>query len=141
MKSDETGARTRDPGDELPVPCAACRAALSSPGRETVSFLLLDQFTVPVVGCDDHLERFRAVCGFTTDGSAQLLAHPPAGGVPCPGCRLSGHGTARSLIPIEGGATVVLGCPDHQSAIAQRYRLGRRTREQLRGDIGPSGSV
>lgn len=120
---------------EPPVPCNACRTALASPSRETVSFLLLDQFTVPVVGCADHLERFRAVCGLTTESSARLLSHVPAGGVPCPGCRLSAHGTPRSLIPVADGATVVLGCPEHQSAIAGRYQTGHRTRERLRDDL------
>lgn len=120
---------------EPPVPCVACRDAISSPSRATVSFLLLDQFTVPVVGCESHLERFRAVCGLTSEGTAQLLSHVPAGGVPCPGCRLSSHGTGRSLLPVGEGAAVVLGCPDHQTAIAGRYQAGREAEQQLFDDF------
>jgi len=139
MGSDELSPESVDA--EPPVPCGACRAALGSPSRKTVSFLLLDHLTVPVVGCEDHLEQFRAVCDLTTDGSAQLLSHVPAGGVPCPGCRLSTHGTRRALIPVAGGAAVVLGCPDHQSTIASRFETGQRTRRQLADDFDSFRSV
>ncbi|WP_277543054.1 hypothetical protein [Haloarcula laminariae] len=122
-------------GDEPPVPCADCRSALASPSREAVSFLLLDQFTVPVVGCRDHLEQFRAVCGLTTEGRARLLGHRPAGGITCPGCRHASHGTNHALLPVDGGAAVVLGCPDHQSTIVSRYQTGQRTRQQLFADV------
>jgi hypothetical protein len=121
--------------EEPPVPCGACRDAISSPSRDTVSFLLIDQFTVPVVGCETHLERFRAVCGLTSEEPAQLLSHVPAGGVPCPGCRLSSHGTARALLPVRDGAAVVLACPEHQSAIAGRYGAGREAEQRLFGDL------
>ena len=40
------------------IQCSMCKAALESPGRETVSFLLLDQFTIPLVGCPEHLQQF-----------------------------------------------------------------------------------
>jgi hypothetical protein len=128
-------------GDQPPVPCRECRAALASPSRDTVSFLLLDQFTLPVAGCEDHLEQFRAVCGLTTDGRAQLLGHQPAGGITCPSCRLSGHGTGRAMIPVDGGAAVLLGCPKHQSTIASRFQTGRETWEQLGADLDTGNSV
>jgi len=57
-----TAPPSAEPGDEPPVPCDACRSALASVSRDSVAFLLLDQFTLPVVGCRDHLERFRAIC-------------------------------------------------------------------------------
>jgi len=128
-------------GDEPPVPCADCRSALASVSRDTVSFLLLDQFTVPVVGCSAHLEQFRAVCGFTTDGRAELLAHQPAGGITCPACRRASHAAGHAMIPVEGGAAVLLGCPDHQSKIASRYQTGQRTRRQLSDDFDSFRSV
>ena len=126
-----------EPGDDdqLPVPCDDCRSALDSVSRDSVSFLLLDQFTVPVVGCTDHLEQFRAVCGFTTDGRAELLAHQPAGGITCPACRRGSQAAGHAMIPIAGGAAVLLGCPDHQSKIASRYQTGQRTRRQLADDF------
>ena len=133
-----------DPGDDStrpPVPCEDCRSALDSLARDSVSFLLLDQFRLPVLGCADHLERFRAVCGLTTDGRAQLLAHQPAGGITCPACRRSSHATGHAMIPIDGGAAVLLGCPDHQSTIASRYRTGQRTRQQLTDDFDSFRSV
>jgi len=140
MNPDE--AASPDPvGEEPPVPCGACRDALSEPSRASVSFLLLDQFTLPVVGCMDHLEQFRAVCGLTTEGRAKLLSHRPAGGVPCPRCRLSTHGTHRALIPVDGGAAVVLGCAEHQSTIAGRFQTGQRTRQQLADDFDSFSSV
>jgi len=132
---------TEMPDDEPPVPCADCRSALASASRDSVSFLLLDQFTLPIVGCSDHLERFRAVCGLTTEGRAQLLSHQPAGGITCPACRRSGHGTRNAMIPIDGGAAVLLGCPDHQSTIVSRFETGERTRRQLADDFDSFSSV
>lgn len=126
---------TETPDDGPPVPCGACRSALSSVSRESVSFLLLDQFTLPVVGCQDHLERFRAICGLTTSGRAELLSHQPAGGITCPACRHSSHNTRNAMIPIAGGAAVLLGCPEHQSTIASRFETGERTRRQLADDF------
>ncbi|MDS0261383.1 hypothetical protein NDI56_18435 [Haloarcula sp. S1CR25-12] len=128
-------ARPDATAEQPPVPCSDCRAALASPSRETVSFLLLDQFTLPVAGCEDHLEQFRAVCGLTTSGRARLLAHLPAGGITCPSCRLSSHGTRRAMIPVDGGAAVLLGCPEHQSTIASRFQAGRETQNRLCADF------
>jgi len=130
------------PGDdEPPVPCADCRSALASVTRDSVSFLLLDQYTVPVLGCTDHLEQFRAVCGLTTDGRAELLAHQPAGGITCPACRRTSPAGGHAMIPVEGGAVVLLGCPDHQSTIASRYQAGQETRQRLSADLDGFRSV
>ena len=127
------------PGDDgPPVPCGDCRSALAAVTRDSVAFLLLDQFTLPVLGCVDHLEQFRAVCGLTTDGRAELLTHRPAGGITCPACRHASHGGGHAMIPIEGGAAVLLGCPDHQSTIASRYQAGQEARQQLSADLDSS---
>ncbi|MDS0284566.1 hypothetical protein [Haloarcula onubensis] len=134
-------AAAPDEGDQPPLPCDDCRDALDTVSRDSVSFLLLDQFTLPVVGCADHLERFRAVCGLTTDGRAELLSHQPAGGITCPGCRRASHATGHAMIPIDGGAAVLLGCPDHESTIASRYQTGQRTRQRLTDDLDAFRSV
>lgn len=141
---DPESSPSADPGanrDQPPVPCDDCRSALASMSRDSVSFLLLDQFTLPVVGCADHLEQFRAVCGLTTDGRAQLLAHQPAGGITCPACRRSSQAAGHAMIPVDSGAAVLLGCPDHQSTIASRYQTGQRTRQQLTDDFDSFSSV
>jgi len=115
--------------------CEACHAALKSIGRDTVSFLLLDQFTVPLVGCKDHLEQFRSVCALTTEDSVELLDHIPAGGVPCPGCRLARHNPHQAIIPVDDGIVPVLACPTHQADIAERYHTGLETHQQLTSSI------
>ena len=33
------------------IRCGMCETALRSPSRDTLSFLLLNQFTIPLVGC------------------------------------------------------------------------------------------
>lgn len=115
--------------------CNACQAALQSVGRDTVSFLLLDQLTIPLVGCDEHLEQFRSVCELTTENTVELLDHVPAGGLPCPGCRLARHNPEQAIIPVDNGIVPVLACPTHQSDIAQRYWTGLETRQQLTSSI------
>jgi len=130
-----------DHGGHPPVDCEDCRAAIRSPNRQTVSFLLFDQFTVPVVGCVDHLEQFATICGLTTEDTARLLSHLPAGGVPCPSCRNARYGSKQALIPVGEGATGVLACPEHQSYIASRFQTGLQTRAKLRSDIGGSTSI
>jgi len=129
------------PSEGPPVPCEDCRNALRSQSRDSVSFLLLDQFTLPVVGCPDHLEQFRAVCGLTTDGRAQLLSYQPAGGITCPACRRSSHATGHAMVPVAGGAAMLLGCPDHQSTIVDRYQTGQLTRQRLTDDFDTFRSV
>lgn len=120
-----------DPSGHPPVQCSACQSALHSPGREAVSFLLLDQFTIPLVACDDHLEQFRSVCGLTTVDTPELLGHHPAGGIHCPGCRLAPHNPEQPVIPVEDGAVVILACPQHQSDIITRFDAGLQTQQQL----------
>lgn len=95
------------------------------------SFLLLDQLTVPLVGCEDHLSRFAEVCGYTTENTAEILDHRPAGGVGCPSCHLAPHSLQQPVIPVQGGAVAVLACPTHQSELIDRFRTGLDTQQQL----------
>ena len=44
-----------------------------------ISFLLFDQLELPLIGCDNHLEQFTTICGLTTEETAKLLPHRPAG--------------------------------------------------------------
>jgi len=127
--------RSTDVITEPPVPCDACRAALRAPGRDAVSFLLVEGNTVPVVGCDTHLERVRSACGFTTEGSVELLGHRPAGGVPCPGCRLAPHSPDRTVLPVDDGLVAVVACPRHRSGLLERFQSGVRTRRQLAASL------
>ena len=117
------------------IRCPACESALRAPGRETISFLLVDQLTVPLIGCDDHLEQFRAVCNLATDSSAELLAHQPAGGLRCPGCRHVRYNTQQAVVPIGSGGLAVLACPAHQSEILNRFRAGLEIRRQLNAPL------
>jgi len=123
------------PSDALDGPrsigCDACAAALESPNREPISFLLFDRFTTPLVGCPDHLKRFGAVCGLTTEDSATLLEHRPAGGVPCPGCRQASHRPQHPVLPVRDGAVAVLTCRPHQADIVGRVRAGLQAQHDL----------
>jgi hypothetical protein len=121
------GSRT----DLQRIQCSMCKAALESPGRETVSFLLLDQFTIPLVGCPEHLQQFRKVCGLTTEGSATLLQHRPAGGVPCPSCHHSTHRPHHPVVPVKDGAVAVLSCSEHADDIVGRFQAGLETHQRL----------
>jgi len=113
------------------IRCAACRAALESPGRDTISFLLVDQLTIPIVGCADHKAEFSEVCQLTSDDTARVLDHRPAGGVQCPGCRHSTHRSQQPVVPVTDGAVAVLGCGTHVGDIVERFRTGLRTRHRL----------
>lgn len=117
------------------IRCAACESALDSPGRESVSFLLLDHLTVPLVGCDDHLEQFSALCGLATESSPELLDHRPAGGITCPGCRHAAYDTHQPIVPVDGGGLALLACDTHQSAVIDRFRTGLRVQRQLTSSI------
>lgn len=120
------------------IHCQACQSALESPSRHSVSYLLVDQLTVPLLGCADHLEQFRDICGLSTDGSAKLLSHHPAGGITCPRCRLTARARKHALIPFSGGMAVVMSCPEHQSDIASRFQTGLQTWQQLRSSVPSS---
>ncbi|CDK38434.1 hypothetical protein [Halorubrum sp. AJ67] len=116
------------------VQCAACESALRSPGRGNLSFLLLDQLTIPLVGCDDHLEEFRSLCGLATESRAELLDHHPAGGVNCPSCRHAPHQPQR-VIPVGNGGLAVLACETHQSDILSRFSTGLQVRQHLTSSL------
>lgn len=117
------------------VRCEACQSVLRSNGQQDISVLLLDQLTTPVVGCDEHLEQFAATCGFTTEGTADLLQHRPAGGIRCPSCRLASHSPAQPMIPVQGGAIAVIACPEHQTEVINRFQTGLQTQQDLTSDL------
>lgn len=127
---DDERSASSAPGTEQ-IRCSACRAALKSPGRATISFLLVDQLTIPVVGCADHKGQFSEVCGLTTEDTARLFDHRPAGGVQCPGCRHSTHRSQQPVVPVTDGAVAVLGCEAHVNGIVERFRTGLRTRHRI----------
>jgi len=118
-----------------PIPCDACESALHSHRSHTISFLLLDQLTLPLIGCDDHLEQFTAVCGITTEHAAELLDHRPAGGISCPSCHLAPHNPNQPLIPVQNGAVAALACPEHQVEIVDRFHTGLDTQQTLTASL------
>jgi hypothetical protein len=117
------------------VECDACRATLRSGGRDALSVLLVDRLRIPVAGCGDHLDRFATTCGIGGDGEADLLAHRPAGGLTCPSCRLAPHRPETPVVPVGDGAVAVLACPDHATAVLDRFAAGDRTRRRLLGGL------
>ena len=139
MPLEETQQSQPDVEAGLPtIPCDACASALRSPGRETTVFLLIDGLTVSLVGCSEHLEQFRAICGHTTQQTVDLLGHPPAGGIPCPGCRLAPQDPNQPIVPIGNGAIVVLGCSRHRSETIDRFYTGLETRRQITSSLPSS---
>ncbi|TQQ79929.1 hypothetical protein EGH24_10630 [Halonotius terrestris] len=131
-----------DPDDDPAPPaeaepqCPDCQDALQSGGRQAISFLLVDTLTVPVVGCDGHLEEFRAICELTTEDAAQLLNHLPAGGIQCPACRNHDQAGGMPLVFVEAGAVGVLACETHAKDVIETFKSGLQTRQQL-GANGP----
>ncbi len=123
------------------IHCEACQSAFESESRQAVSFLLLDQLTIPAIGCSEHVERFSSVCGLTSEDTADLLDHHPAGGISCPGCRLAPHSSARPLIPVQDGAVMLMACPNHQSEIVQRFQTGLETQQYLSSSVGSSSNL
>jgi len=118
------------PRGDRSIRCAACESALRSPARGSVSFLLLDRCTVPLVGCDAHLEEFRSLCGLA-GGRAELLDHRPAGGVNCPSCRHAPRRPRQPVVPVGDGGLAVLACADHQSDVLSAFRAGVEARRHL----------
>jgi hypothetical protein len=133
--SDDSPEQTEPQGGMFAPQCGACRSAFKSADRTAVSFLLVETLTVPLIGCDDHLEQFRSICGLTTEKRAKLLKHAPAGGLPCPGCRHASYNTQHPIIPLNGGALALLTCSTHQADIITRFRTGLRTQGQLTSSL------
>jgi len=123
------------PNRDQSIQCTACESALQSPGRESISFLLLDQFTIPLVGCDNHLEEFCSLCGLATEDRAELLNHRPAGGVHCPSCRHAPHKPQQPIIPVGRGGLAILACSTHQSDVLARFRTGLQVRHHLNSTL------
>jgi hypothetical protein len=121
--------------DVQSIQCQACESALQSPGRDSMSVLLVDQLRIPLVGCDEHLQQFSSLCGLSTDQTAELLTHRPAGGVPCPSCRHAARSIQQLVVPVEDGGLAVLACPNHQSEIIERFRTGLEIRHQLNSSL------
>lgn len=136
MPTTAFGLSRSEAEDPSGVHCDACRSVLRSESDRSVSFLLVDELAIPVLGCEEHLRQFAAVCGLSTDDSADLLEHYPAGGIRCPGCRNARHDPSHPVIAVQDGAVVVVACPDHEAAIVDRFRTGLQTREQLNASLG-----
>jgi hypothetical protein len=123
--------------DDLPaIDRDACRSALHPDSQHVVSFLLRDHLRIPLLNCDDHLEQFTSICGLTSDDTATLLHHHPAGGISCPGCRYASYSAAQSIVPVKDGAIVPIACPEHQSKIVQRFQTGLQTHQRLTSGLG-----
>lgn len=124
------------------IHCDECRSAVQSGSQQALSFLLLDQLTIPVISCDDHLKQFTSVCGLTSEDTAEFLHYRPAGGISCPSCRLAPYNSAQPMIPVQEGAIVPMACPKHQSEIVQRFHTGLQTQQQISSSLsthtGPS---
>jgi hypothetical protein len=111
------------------VTCTDCTSAFRSPAG--TSFLLLDQVTAPVIGCETHLSEFAAICGYATAETPQTVAYRPAGGVACPSCRLAVHNPRQPVIPVTDGAVGIVACPEHQTTILNRFHTGLETKQQV----------
>lgn len=123
------------------IGCDACQSAVESGGQQELSFLLLDQLTIPVLSCDEHLEQFSSVCGLTSEDTADLLHHRPAGGVSCPSCRLAPYNSPHPVIQVQDGAIIPMACSKHQSEIVQRFHTGIQTQHQLTTSLDTSTSL
>ena len=142
MDQEDTLQSPPEPGhSDQPMQCGACESALQSPGRKNISFLLLDQFTIPLVGCDNHLEDFCSICGLATGDSADLLNHRPAGGIHCPSCRNARHKSQQLIIPVGSGGLAILACATHQSDILTRFHTGLQVRHQLNASLDTFSSI
>ena len=119
-KGDTLQSPADSPNRDQSIRCTACESALQSSGRESITFMLLNQFTIPLVGCDNHLEEFCCLCGLASEGRAKRLNHRPAGGVHCPSCRHAPHKPQQPIIPVGGGGLAILAC----TPTSQTYSLG-----------------
>ena len=134
-KKDTPRSPADSPDRDQLMQCTTCESAIESPGRDSISFLLLDQFTIPLVGCDNHLEEFCSLCGLATEGRTELLNHRPAGGVHCPSCRHAPHKPHQPIIPVGDGGLAILACSTHQSDILARFRTGLQVRHHLNSSL------
>ena len=121
-----------------PIQCEECESALHNHEDHTVSFMLLDQLTVPIIGCGDHVNEFVSICELTTTGRAKVIEYPPAGGISCPSCQLAPYNLQQPVIPVQNGAVGILACPEHQTEIINRFQSGIATQEQLTSSIDTS---
>mgnify|MGYP006311777955 CR=1 FL=1 len=121
--------------EEPTIQCNTCQSILKSESQQDIAFLLLDQLTIPMISCETHLEQFSSICGLTSDDTADLLQHQPAGGITCPSCRLAPHNPGQLMIPVQDGAIVAMACPEHQSKIIQRFQMGLETQQQLTSSL------
>ena len=129
-------SRSETVDNQPAIDCDACQSVLDPDGQQSVSFLLLDHLRIPLLSCDDHLEQFTSICELTSNDTATLLHHQPAGGISCPGCRFASYSMAQSLVPVQDGAIVPVACPEHQSKIIQRFQTGLQTHQQLTSGLG-----
>lgn len=139
MDLGESSPHQRDDSiTDLSLPCDACETALQSPDRHRLSFLLLDQLTTPVIGCDEHVAQFASICGYTTEATAELIDHRPAGGVGCPSYHLTPYNPHQPILPVEDGAVGILACPEHQSELLNRFHTGLETQRQITTELTTS---
>jgi len=124
-----------DSQGQASIQCDACESVLYSRGEQAVAFLLVDRLRVPLVGCDEHLDQFTDICGFTTEETVELLNHRPAGGINCPNCHLAPYNSGHPVVPVQTGAVAVLACPEHQIAAVERFQAGLETRHQLTSSL------
>lgn len=130
---------TRPAPDDIPghppIQCEDCESALHSHDDDSVSFLLLDQLTIPIIGCGDHVDQFVSICELTTTGRADIIGHRPAGGIRCPSCQLAHYNLHQPVIPIQTGAVALMACPQHQTEVLNRFQSGLETQQQLTSSL------